>query len=163
MQMRRCWYGNQSLQGRNRLCTVCVCVYVCVCVCLSKRLTAGCEEGQSQSGSYSNAHCPLATLPSLSLSPVLALSLAWCLSTPRCYPNPFHSFSPSLSFSVSLSFFTFHWLSVMMHLDTAHKLKPTQNNCFHTFNDNWTQIHIWHPHLALCYMTNDRFRSFLRQ
>lgn len=28
MQMRRCWYGNQSLQGRNRLCAVCVWVYL---------------------------------------------------------------------------------------------------------------------------------------
>lgn len=115
-----------------------VCVYVCVhvCVSVSKRLTAGCEEGQSQSGSYSNAHCPLATLPSLFL--VRSRSLLRGVSMPLTVILT-HS-----TLSLSPFFFAFHWLSAMMHLDTAHKLKPT-HNCFHTFTDNWTWIPILQP------------------
>lgn len=81
-----------------------VCVYVCVhvCVSVSKRLTAGCEEGQSQSGSYSNAHCPLATLPSLFL--VRSRSLLRGVSLPLTVILTHSTVSLSLTLSLSLPF-----------------------------------------------------------
>lgn len=82
-----------------------------MCVSVSKRLTAGCEEGQSQSGSYSKAHCPLATAASLLLSHELAASLPLAaiptLST--------HSLSPTRFF------FTFHCFLAVMRLGTTHE------------------------------------------
>lgn len=118
-------------------CALCVCAYACACV--SKRLTAGCKEGQSQSGSYSNAHCPLATLPSLSLplflgvSPPLAVILT--LSTHS------RTLSFSLHFTACLS-----WWILTLHTDS----NPRTTIVFTRLLTVGLHAHLSHPsHLIL--------------
>lgn len=99
MQMRRCWYGNQSLQGRNILCTVCVCVCVSmhVYVCLRGWQLAVRKVRANQA--LTLMHTALWPLCHLSVSHALALSFSFLVSlySPRCYFSPFHPFSHSFS------------------------------------------------------------------
>lgn len=123
-----------------------VCVYVCVhvCVSVSKRLTAGCEEGQSQSGSYSNAHCPLATLPSLFL--VRSRSLLRGVSLPLTVILTHSTLSLSLSFSLSL----FLCISLVVCHDASWHSTQTQ-----TYTQLFSHIY-WQLDL------NSHFATFYR-